>query len=502
MPIFDYTQNSTGITSYTAGDGISIQGNSISAKVSVEEDNATQIYNGAIYTPVVKPTAMKPQLIIYTAPSSPNIDVVIQKAETKLTLQTNENGAVTVDIPLFGTWDISATLDGEKVTNQVAISTVRQYIVTLSSGAVCGVAWDMANPSTKLTRLTINNDPYSYVTTNVTEDPSPAIGIIGGTSPFDRIAPWSEIYECNLDGNGTEIYKRGEPGFSRTEHETMVWIPKFYYRVSDAGSIRFFYISSMPLEGFERHPGSGTYIGRYNTTPGYKSISGIQPLRGATRPTIRTNSRAKGTGWDGYDYMTWCAAWLLYLVEFADWDSQNTIGLGYTSGRSAPLNNGGTDNMIYHTGRASGTDGDTAIQYRWIENLWGNLYQVIDGINVYEGTFLICTNPENYADDTGINYVSTSMPGVSISGYISKTGLFEGATWAFIPTEAGGSQSSYIPDRVVISSGQSWRIAVVGNHYNNNYNTGLFDIYCGYNSASEADSNGARLIFRRQEVQA
>ena len=29
MPIFDYTQNSTGITSYTAGDGISIQGNSI-----------------------------------------------------------------------------------------------------------------------------------------------------------------------------------------------------------------------------------------------------------------------------------------------------------------------------------------------------------------------------------------------------------------------------------------------------------------------------------------
>ena len=98
MPIFDYTQNSTGITSYTAGDGISIQGNSISAKVSVEEDNATQIYNGAIYTPVVKPTAMKPQLIIYTAPSSPNIDVVIQKAETKLTLQTNENGAVTVDI--------------------------------------------------------------------------------------------------------------------------------------------------------------------------------------------------------------------------------------------------------------------------------------------------------------------------------------------------------------------------------------------------------------------
>lgn len=56
MPIFDYTQNSTGITSYTAGDGISIQGNSISAKVSVEEDNATQIYNGAIYTPVVKPT--------------------------------------------------------------------------------------------------------------------------------------------------------------------------------------------------------------------------------------------------------------------------------------------------------------------------------------------------------------------------------------------------------------------------------------------------------------
>lgn len=51
MPIFDYTQNSTGITSYTAGDGISIQGNSISAKVSVEEDNGNPNFTTGRFTP-------------------------------------------------------------------------------------------------------------------------------------------------------------------------------------------------------------------------------------------------------------------------------------------------------------------------------------------------------------------------------------------------------------------------------------------------------------------
>ena len=44
--------------------------------------------------------------------------------------------------------------------------------------------------------------------------------------------------------------------------------------------------------------------------------------------------------------------WLLYLVEFADWNTQKTIGKG-CGNNSAAQNMGYTDSMPYHTGTNS-----------------------------------------------------------------------------------------------------------------------------------------------------
>ena len=44
------------------------------------------------------------------------------------------------------------------------------------------------------------------------------------------------------------------------------------------------------------------------------------------------------------------------------------------------------------------------VQYRWIENLWGNVYQWVDGFNANGTTAYYCTDPSKYADDTTTGY--------------------------------------------------------------------------------------------------
>ena len=392
-----------------------------------------------------------------------------------------------------GNWNITASLDGRVGQTSISVESAYSASITLpSADPVFGVAWDKNDPSTTLTRLTPSTDPNTYVTGTIAGEPSPAVGTGDGSSPFDSYMPWSGMYVCNLSVNGVETAKKGEPGFSYSNSDVMVYIPVFYYHVEDIGNVRYFYITADERAGFELHPGSGKYIARYNTIDGYNSQSGATPLVNVTRETVRTNSRAKGTGWDGYDYMTWCAVWLLYLVEFADWNSQSVIGAGITSASGAQ-NTGGTDSMTYHTGRAAGTDSLSAVQYRGIENLWDNVYEWIDGINFDGRVAYICTNPANYADDTTSNYTATGVTLCS-SGWIKDLGLSNNFSWSFLPDADGGSETTYIPD--YIYSGSSWRVLYVGGSWNSRLYAGLFCFYAGLSSSTSNSTIGTRLIFR------
>lgn len=186
---------------------------------------------------------------------------------------------------------------------------------------IFGVCWTYSNSSTALSRLTPSNDPNGYVNAAVSSEPSAAIGTGAGSSPFDDFMPWQGMEEYNII-NGAVSYKKGQSGFSRTSYDTMVFIPEFYYKIvyNSSQSKIYYYVANAPFTGFAKHPGSGRYVGRYNTISGYASKSGANPLTNITRATARTNSRKKGSKWQQYDYASWCAVWLLYLVEYANWD--------------------------------------------------------------------------------------------------------------------------------------------------------------------------------------
>ena len=370
--------------------------------------------------------------------------------------------------------------------------------------SVFGVSWDSSNPSTALTRLTKANDPNKLVTVDITTEPVPAVGTGSGSSPFDKYMPWMEMEEYNIEAETGMRTKKGNSNFTRTQptKPVLVKIPEFYYKVEKSGTIFRYYVADGPVDEFHLHPGSGCYVARYEAIGSNNSSLGsflgsysstLAPSTRQTRDTYRTRARNMASGFQLYDFAAWCAVGLLYLVEFADWDSQKKMGQGIVNDADSHKT-GETDSMVYHTGRAAGTDGKTAVQYRGIENPWGNVLEFVDGINFKNYAPYICTDPTKYADDITTNYTIT---GVSLggNGWTKGLGLSTNFPWAYLPNEVGGSVSTFIPDYVTHLS-QGWQVLVVGGYYSDGSYAGLFRFGSNYTSLESNSTIGARLQFR------
>lgn len=369
---------------------------------------------------------------------------------------------------------------------------------------VFGVSWDSSNPSTALTRLTKANDPNKLVTVDITTEPVPAVGAGSGSSPFDSYMPWMGMEEYTISNTSGEVLKKkGESGFSRKNISTpvMVKIPEFYYKIERVGSIFRYYVADGPVDGFRLHPGSECYVARYEAIAANSSSLGnfltsisdrnTAISTGLTRAVFRTRARNMATGFQLYDFAAWCAVGLLYRVEYADWGSQEKIGPGIVNDTAAHKT-GETDAMVYHTGRANSGD-NAAVQYRGIENPWGNVSEFIDGINVYGQSVYICTDPEIYTDDTDTNYPYSNIK-LPTSGWIKGLGFSSVFPWAFIPNANGGSSISYIPDYTY--SGPEWKVLNAGGHITSKQEAGLFFFHAGVTSSGTSNKVGARLQFR------
>lgn len=360
--------------------------------------------------------------------------------------------------------------------------------------SVFGVSWDSSNPSTALTRLTKANDPNKLVTVDITTEPVPAVGTGSGSSPFDNYMPWMGMEEVDIDASG-RVYPANRTSPSSA---TCVKIPQFYYKVEKSGNIFRYYVADGSLDGFSLHPGSESYIARYegylvNKSGGQAlcSYSNTPAKTGLTRAEFRNYAKNFASNAQLYDFAAWCAYDLLYLVEYADWDSQKKIGQGLSNNPSVNKT-GLTDAMVYHTGRAHSGD-NAAVQYRGVENPWGNVREWVDGINIGERSVYICTDPENYVDNTATNYTYSNIQ-LSKSGWIKGLGLSTNFPWAYLPNESGGSSTTYIPDYMYSSTG--WRGLYVGGNWSERLNAGLFCFIASSSSSFTSIDLGARLQFR------
>ena len=164
---------------------------------------------------------------------------------------------------------------------------------------------------------------------------------------FDNIYPWSDIKTCNIDADGNVLAYLGDSSFRRdgTNGDVMVEIPKFYYRRIKTGTAEEFWICASKLPGYDLHPlfiDNGKEVSKvfhsvYNASSftdetdnkvKLQSITGVQPRVRTTRARFRTYARNKGAIWGIEDISCVNALQLLYLVEYANTNSQSALGSG------------------------------------------------------------------------------------------------------------------------------------------------------------------------------
>jgi len=322
----------------------------------------------------------------------------------------------------------------------------------------------------------------------------------------DYLDPNNSYY---LDDGMTVADSTGASG------QWMVEIPKFYYRVEYAEDYRYWAISPFKLPGFTLHPafikdGVEVNYRYYSAFEGSlwdssesamcakASISSNIYATGDSLCSIpsewaKTNERwteyreaaeIRGDGWRMLDFTLNSAVQLLYLVEYGDFDSQSTIGMGRTElsdgtwtadsyiGKTGLSKSDGNGTNSVSNGGTSGYLTDY-MTYRGIENWYGNVWKMLEGITwdggwtgteaaqpVYytnNSEYFKCEGHENMFFLTDANYIGGN------SGYIADLEN----TFGFIPSSIGSS--SLISDHYYqySESGRDyWRLVRFGRDAN------------------------------------
>jgi len=248
-----------------------------------------------------------------------------------------------------------------------------------------------------------------------------ARNLTGGAN-FDSIEPWASMQRCNVADAGTvnDYYDDGSFAYDGTNGQVMVEVPKFYYRTEKTPQGAIFLISATSRSGFSVYPAfvrdgeeldyiyPSAFEGYYNSTDGViDSIANVVPSTSdgtsddsktpitaypsGTIVSCRGYAQARGTNWELYDFLTHNMLCYLAFIEYGTFNLQTAIGKGVTSKAS------GSDNNAELTGQTAGYDSGTdlgnasgqistnglkSMSYRGVENLYGNIWKWVDGLNI------------------------------------------------------------------------------------------------------------------------
>lgn len=303
-----------------------------------------------------------------------------------------------------------------------------------------------------------------------------------------------------------------------------------------------YYVSSKPKTGFKLHPAFfdengneveyillSAYEGSiYDTSANaylmndeqvmdasadkFCSIAGVKPASGLTQSLTRQNieqmAQNRGTGWHCDLIKAESANQLLMIIEMGMMNLQTAIGQGVVNildnsayncssltGSTAAL--GDTTGQATQTINTKGdvsttetTSGKVSITYRGLENPWGNIWKVMEGINIYgngnmsAGQPFICDD-FNFADSkNNDNYIGAGFTITNANGFVSAMGYSSNCDWLFIASECLGNSSLPVGDYIFgLQNLNGYRIAQLGGRWDDGSSVGAFYLnsYSGNN---------------------
>lgn len=347
------------------------------------------------------------------------------------------SGSVNFKVKRAGAWTVSVSKDGQTSTVTVNVTEDGSVIkVSRTSYKVFGISRDITNSSPAWART---DDAVGLSATA-------SKGTIAGSSDFDAYSPWSNIERVTLSTG-----------------DVMVRIPKFWYHRYRSGNVEHIKISGSAAAGFTLHPAFNhgnspkdyIDIAAYYANKNMVSKSGVSDsglYSGGVISDLWSKATQKGSGWHIMDMSALSAIQMLILVEFADNNVQAVIGRGNAETYTIP-SAGACDSVPGLTGIPAGTDGQTSVVWRGIENLWGGYPQLINGMVMESSIFSVSNTPDKYNANSypyfdSYSELSYSYPSIGTSKqYITRIGFDPNCPWAMLPAEAsGGSGTTFMCD--------------------------------------------------------
>ena len=489
--------------------------------------------------------------IMFNGSSTPsNMKFYLDEAKTKvLDVETNKiygyldkNGSMVKEHTIYWEWPYDSgrynDLDYEYANKNISIDVKVEGKQSKDGMLVYGVRRNTSATSTAWERV---GDSIGLEANAVLPASSTTVADIGVVNDFDNIYPWSEIRSYNYNANTRKVtawYGEANFKFDGSNGEVLTYIPGFYYKREVVDGVEYQYISKYEQEGYSysepfsvgrykmsggedaHHTSTGGgsstsnknsngYIELMNTiAPGGtienvftgKSISGAYPSVHANLPTFRESASKLGTDFSILDYHYYVLQ-MLYLVEYADYDSQAKLGKGVTENDGAIIM-GGTDSLGMKSGCLV-NDGAHSVIYRGIEDIYGNTSDFLDGINIKNYQAYInydFTTYKSYVFDgnyKALGYVNKSFGDNGGSGWITKLGYDSNNPLIGLPTEIDTTNTdqytpSGIKDTYVATLGD--KILVVGGAYNYSNNAGLWLFGASVDSDYAYNLVGSRLI--------
>lgn len=330
-----------------------------------------------------------------------------------------------------------------------------------------------------------------------------------------------------------------------TKAQVMVEQPQFFYKVVPlelepiTGAVGYhmrkarYYISDQPKSGFKLHPlftfngaenpvvylsayegalwdnSANTYILNDDqvadfTVDKLSSIGNAKPVSGLTQNLTRANARAlahnRGTGWEIQTATSAAASQLLMLMEYASFNMQENIGIGVTNktddgATSMTEITGATTNLGNISGAVTNSNDFNIVTYRGEENLWGNIWTFVDGMNINaKGIHELYVADHGFTDGVIDGaYQNTGITLAKTNGYVSAFGYNEAFDWLFVPSETVGDSALPVGDYFWQNHTYNGiMIAILGASWDNGLFAGPF-----YWSVYNAPSNRYRYISAR-----
>jgi len=375
-----------------------------------------------------------------------------------------------------------------------------------------------------------------------------AKGLTAGTA-FNKFTMFGGRKRCIVDAQGNIIRFLTSEDTAETvaDQRIMVYQPSFYYlrvplsTTKTTNGIKVnkehLYLSDKKSAGFMLHPifrdEDGNAL-RYVLLPAFEgsayryssntfvyddaqnidfehdclvSTINAKPISGTTQEFTAANAKKmaenNGTGWKMTDLKFVSMNQMLMMVEYGSPNIQNTFNKGLTEASNLAninlgFNTGSTLSLLNSSGQALSSltirngvettyseEGKCSISYRGIENPYGNMWKMIDGLTIINHT-------ANY-NGTDISFKITNA-----DGWINAFGYDNDFDWIYLPIEVSSNANSNLPvgDYTYQNSNQNEQtVGMIGGFSSSTTNSGLFYYSLETTTNFHSRHDSARVMF-------